>query len=101
MFDVKHFVPPDFRGTEAAAHFLPHLHHLLAQGGFIPWRAQNLVANILEGLKGIRAAGNATGPGDRKSTRLNSSHVRISYAVFCLKKKNTKQNKHPVTPELQ
>src|SRR5438874_10705653 len=26
---------------------------------------------------------------DRKSTRLNSSHVEISYAVFCLKKKNT------------
>src|SRR5690554_7513198 len=32
---------------------------------------------------------------DRKSTRLNSSHVRISYAVFCLKKKN-KKNKEPV-----
>src|SRR5690554_7629203 len=32
--------------------------------------------------------------GDRKSTRLNSSHVRISYAVFCLKKKkNTKKKK--------
>src|SRR3989442_2369805 len=28
---------------------------------------------------------------DRKSTRLNSSHVRISYAVFCLKKKNSDQ----------
>src|SRR5690606_41305277 len=27
---------------------------------------------------------------DRKSTRLNSSHVKISYAVFCLKKKNEK-----------
>src|SRR5690554_3031449 len=27
---------------------------------------------------------------DRKSTRLNSSHVRISYAVFCLKKKKKK-----------
>src|SRR5690606_41571332 len=27
---------------------------------------------------------------DRKSTRLNSSHVKISYAVFCLKKKNFK-----------
>src|SRR5256886_5443125 len=27
--------------------------------------------------------------GDRKSTRLNSSHSQISYAVFCLKKKNT------------
>src|SRR5690606_42069820 len=26
----------------------------------------------------------AVGPGDRKSTRLNSSHVKISYAVFCL-----------------
>src|SRR3989442_11506498 len=29
---------------------------------------------------------------DRKSTRLNSSHVRISYAVFCLKKKKHKQH---------
>src|SRR5205085_8213239 len=29
---------------------------------------------------------------DRKSTRLNSSHSQISYAVFCLKKKNTKSN---------
>src|SRR5438445_5815161 len=29
--------------------------------------------------------------GDRKSTRLNSSHANISYAVFCLKKKNNKQ----------
>src|SRR5690554_7042580 len=28
---------------------------------------------------------------DRKSTRLNSSHVRISYAVFCLKKKKNKE----------
>src|SRR3989442_10793071 len=28
--------------------------------------------------------------GDRKSTRLNSSHVRISYAVFCLKKKKSR-----------
>src|SRR3712207_8025366 len=29
---------------------------------------------------------------DRKSTRLNSSHANISYAVFCLKKKNTHNN---------
>src|SRR5690606_40308238 len=29
---------------------------------------------------------------DRKSTRLNSSHVKISYAVFCLKKKKNKTN---------
>src|SRR5690554_7160775 len=31
---------------------------------------------------------------DRKSTRLNSSHVRISYAVFCLKKKKKYTNKN-------
>src|SRR5207253_10779249 len=33
------------------------------------------------------------GTGDRKSTRLNSSHVAISYAVFCLKKKKKKKDK--------
>src|SRR3712207_6909360 len=32
----------------------------------------------------------AAGIGDRKSTRLNSSHANISYAVFCLKKKKQK-----------
>src|SRR3712207_8036493 len=31
---------------------------------------------------------------DRKSTRLNSSHANISYAVFCLKKKNTNHTLH-------
>src|SRR5690625_6225892 len=34
---------------------------------------------------------------DRKSTRLNSSHVAISYAVFCLKKKNTTTRATPRT----
>src|SRR5438876_5011699 len=34
-----------------------------------------------------RALRDAERPGDRKSTRLNSSHPSISYAVFCLKKK--------------
>src|SRR5437870_7569858 len=33
-------------------------------------------------------------PLDRKSTRLNSSHVAISYAVFCLKKKNNEYHKY-------
>src|SRR3712207_7135062 len=32
-------------------------------------------------------------PADRKSTRLNSSHANISYAVFCLKKKKKEKNK--------
>src|SRR5256886_12586744 len=34
--------------------------------------------------------------GDRKSTRLNSSHSQISYAVFCLKKKKTQSNLAPI-----
>src|SRR5437773_6922288 len=34
---------------------------------------------------------------DRKSTRLNSSHITISYAVFCLKKKKTKKKKKKKT----
>src|SRR5690606_41095602 len=42
-------------------------------------RPQNLPV-VLEGVLG-----------DRKSTRLNSSHVKTSYAVFCLKKKNAGQ----------
>src|SRR2546430_4430897 len=42
---------------------------------------------------GARAGDADAGPGtaDRKSTRLNSSHSQISYAVFCLKKKKTSQ----------
>src|SRR3712207_7300970 len=39
---------------------------------------------------------------DRKSTRLNSSHANISYAVFCLKKKNLRSDKHPsILPPLK
>src|SRR5947209_10447399 len=37
-------------------------------------------------------------PVDRKSTRLNSSHANISYAVFCLKKKKTTQARTRVQP---
>src|SRR3989442_3270796 len=43
-------------------------------------------------LQGLDLAVNA-GEIDRKSTRLNSSHVRISYAVFCLKKKTARLNR--------
>src|SRR2546430_12430615 len=38
------------------------------------------------------------GPGDRKSTRLNSSHSQISYAVFCLKKKTSRALPAPPPP---
>src|SRR5688572_31600908 len=41
------------------------------------------------------------GPADRKSTRLNSSHSQISYAVFCLKKKKKKKKKHKLYNNIQ
>src|SRR2546430_3108686 len=37
-------------------------------------------------------------PRDRKSTRLNSSHSQMSYAVFCLKKKKTENSSHVSPP---
>src|SRR5256885_8759810 len=40
------------------------------------------------GARVLPRSAQAGGDGDRKSTRLNSSHLVISYAVFCLKKKN-------------
>src|SRR2546430_3717795 len=43
----------------------------------------------------------AAGPADRKSTRLNSSHSQISYAVFCLKKKSAGSHLSVVTPRIQ
>src|SRR5438874_9704175 len=39
--------------------------------------------------------------GDRKSTRLNSSHVEISYAVFCLKKKKMKASAQQADSSVQ
>src|SRR5256885_3635971 len=45
---------------------------------------------------GVERAGEGQ---DRKSTRLNSSHLVISYAVFCLKKKNTTDLPTPTHPQ--
>src|SRR5690606_41248775 len=47
--------------------------------GLLPHRPQQTPVAFRVGLRRIES--------DRKSTRLNSSHVKISYAVFCLKKK--------------
>src|SRR3712207_8599935 len=64
----------------------------------ITW-VDSMIATI-EAMPGFRfvcrcQVGTATfavTPRDRKSTRLNSSHANISYAVFCLKKKKTIKN---------
>src|SRR3712207_7996617 len=49
-----------------------------------------IAAEIVEGVAASGAVVVLHGNRDRKSTRLNSSHANISYAVFCLKKKNEK-----------
>src|SRR5687768_17903812 len=52
------------------------------------------IAEDEAGIGDAAGAAGSTSP-DRKSTRLNSSHGYISYAVFCLKKKKSKINKRP------
>src|SRR5438034_2833504 len=47
-----------------------------------------------------RLAGRDAASQDRKSTRLNSSHTVISYAVFCLKKKKKQSNQSHLKPNL-
>src|SRR5688572_31213925 len=80
-----------------------------ARSGLDPWRIDELPpAPTPRGLgwfsaigPGVIALGVSIGSGefllgpaalDRKSTRLNSSHSQISYAVFCLKKKKKRKN---------
>src|SRR5690554_7105328 len=74
-----------FRSDEAAVAARAGQHREIACGGVaVVAQHQNAGAIDIEqrGELGQHALGQ-----DRKSTRLNSSHVRISYAVFCLKKK--------------
>src|SRR5688572_32306380 len=60
------------------------LHRRIPKRGFHnPFRTEYAVVNLDDLAERFE---------DRKSTRLNSSHSQISYAVFCLKKKNTMNN---------
>src|SRR3712207_8434772 len=54
-------------------------------------RDQPLRRDLGPGGRGYGAPPAGLRPRDRKSTRLNSSHANISYAVFCLKKKTEKR----------
>src|SRR5437667_6381768 len=64
--------------------------------------AQRLRVSPAPALRRGRTLARPILPTDRKSTRLNSSHITISYAVFCLKKKKKKknENKQQQTPQL-
>src|SRR2546428_7907443 len=61
-------------------------------GGLAPVVRQ--LGERVDAHAGVLAALGIVGGGDRKSTRLNSSHDQISYAVFCLKKKKTRITRH-------
>src|SRR5256885_11057283 len=56
-------------------------------------RTKSLILMRMMGLQLAEEKGDAA---DRKSTRLNSSHLVISYAVFCLKKKNERRSHRAV-----
>src|SRR2546422_8555692 len=55
--------------------------------GSVAWRRRDVVRPG-PSTPAVLTTSRGTAPTDRKSTRLNSSHGYISYAVFCLKKKN-------------
>src|SRR5690606_41531315 len=55
-----------------------------------------VAAEMVSGVEVYKTSTATTQSGDRKSTRLNSSHVKISYAVFCLKKKKKEVVNRPV-----
>src|SRR2546429_4541980 len=57
-------------------------------------------AGVPHGHHGWRLPSACRGAQDRKSTRLNSSHGYISYAVFCLKKKKKLQSISSPTPKI-
>src|SRR3712207_8185135 len=69
---------------------LPELVGVLPRAVRVDPQQRRLLVDALEAVAGVRVARKPLGPApaDRKSTRLNSSHANISYAVFCLKKKN-------------
>src|SRR3712207_9007721 len=63
---------------------------VLGAGHFLGWeRITERLASFDLGSSSTAAVTNRGHVQDRKSTRLNSSHANISYAVFCLKKKKT------------
>src|SRR5438445_1740333 len=75
------------------------LNKLIVDGRIHPARIEEIVAKSrLEVLQRVKEEGEA-GLGDRKSTRLNSSHANISYAVFCLKKKKKRRKKYRIKKE--
>src|ERR1035441_4904579 len=81
-------LPPGRAGNQWSGPGLVQRHHVCADGlrVHVSGGGDGLVEPVCVGLGTIQQSGQRVL--DRKSTRLNSSHLGISYAVFCLKKKN-------------
>src|SRR5699024_12095797 len=86
---------PIFAEKPRLAPHIPQMKQNIARALGIAEGAVGIAAGTNEGLgylgrgEGVTVIANALIKTDRKSTRLNSSHVSISYAVFCVKKKMT------------
>src|SRR5699024_11744424 len=81
--------PPAARLARSAPHAPARLHAILRPAPVFPPHtgAQRTIATLLRPL--VAVSNERPEERDRKSTRLNSSHASISYAVFCLKKHTT------------
>src|SRR5699024_11947731 len=81
-------------GADRTEEFYPRIANVVDEvlqqrGATAPLDTLLVAGGDRQDVLGVGKDDSAPGPGDddRKSTRLNSSHVSISYAVFCLKKK--------------
>src|SRR3712207_8326959 len=86
------FRPPPHKLTSSQPHkptsLVPHRRHYRPTQHHLPRLVASRRAAEEPAVDGVVRVGVA----DRKSTRLNSSHANISYAVFCLKKKKKSHN---------
>src|SRR5256885_3855228 len=77
-----------FNDTATTEIYTLSLHDALPISAAAGRHGQDRVVQLGPGGQVLEDRGRVRARGDRKSTRLNSSHLVISYAVFCLKKKN-------------
>src|SRR5690554_7127056 len=90
-------VAPNAKGTHAKTDVRPQFLDQLMTGLYKAIGV--LSAPVVDAQRLLKIESCQVAGRDRKSTRLNSSHVRISYAVFCLKKKKKYGKRRGLLPE--
>src|SRR5690349_24857672 len=91
ILDVRFFLPKDATPNKISTLSLHDALPISLRRRTRPTPSATIVTKLKKRVSSTVAvppSREAGGAGDRKSTRLNSSHVESSYAVFCLKKKN-------------